>query len=145
MDAIERAAEELINRPIPSDEEAVDMAGRLAYVIGKLNAYKRALLAEVSGPVTGSQYRTVTGRKASRSYNTASILSRFDAAGVSLHDLRAADAVRLNWRWSELKKTAYDSGVTLSIAPREIEDDGDVEAPMVGEVWTEDVRIEGVK
>lgn len=142
MDASKLAYEatQLINQPPPSEGEAVDLAGDLAYIIQQLSAYKRSLLDEVR-LAEGERFRTVQSRKASRSYNTAAILSAFDH---DLHALLDADAVRLSWRWTELKRYAYQAGVTLSIAPREIEDTGEVDGPtLVGETWTDDYRLEG--
>ena len=141
MDASKLANEvnRLINQPPPSEGEAVDLAGELAYIIQQLGAYKRSLLDEVT-LAEGEKYRTVQSRRASRSYNTAALIKAFDA---DFANLLASDVVRLQWRWSELKKYAYQRGVTLSIAPREIEDAGEVDGPLVGEVWTDDYKLEG--
>jgi len=143
MDRLEHEVDQLIDSPLP--DNAVDIAGRLGHVIGKLSAYKRALLSEVTEPTDGKEYRAAFSRSAKRSYNTAAILKSFDDAGVDLKALRAADVVRLQWRWTELKAEAYKAGVTLSIAPRELGDDGDLDEPMIGEVWEDSIRLEGKK
>lgn len=132
--------DQLVKQPIPTDSEAVDLAGELAHIISKLSTYKRALLSEVPGPVDGEKYRTVVSRSARRSYNTAAILSAFDN---DLRSLISADAVRLQWRWTQLKDEARKRDVTLVVAHHEIEDEGEVDGPMIGEVWSDQVKVEG--
>lgn len=139
LEELERAAAEL--RP-PSEGDA-DWLGRLDKVIRNLTELKRAVMAELAGPVRGSEYQVTEGRSASRSYNTAAILSAFGARGYELRDLLAVDAVRLSWRWSELKKAAAMANVDLHIAHHEIDDQGEIDGPLVGEVWRSQYRIEG--
>jgi hypothetical protein len=141
LNQIEAEVNKLAEAPYPSDDEAVDAIGQLARISKKVNDYKRGLMAELPGPTTGIEYRAVQKRKGTRSYNTGALLSAFAEQGVTIHDLRAEDAVRLTWRWTELKRAAYVSGVTLRIAPREIEDTGEVDGPMIGETWSEEISV----
>lgn len=141
IEELEQAANDLLAAPLPDND--VDVAGRLGHVIQKLSGYRRGLIAEITEPTAGEHYRASFGRRATRSYNTAAILKAFADQGVALSDLVSKDVARINWRWSELKEFAYHSGVQMVIAPNEIEDLGDVDGPLVGEVWTDDVRIEG--
>lgn len=129
------AADRLISEPPP--ENPVDLIGELGHIISKLNNYRRALLAE-TGEAEGERYRIVAGRKARRSYNTAALV-----AALGLKPILDADAARLTFRWTELRRLAMAEGITLSIAGREVSDYGDLEEPMVGEIWQDDYRVEG--
>jgi hypothetical protein len=48
--------------------------------------------------------------------------------------LTAADAVRLNWRWTQLKKAAKQYGVRLDVGDFEVDDSSGMDDPMVGEI-----------
>jgi hypothetical protein len=140
LDRIESALSELTKAPPPPG--VADVVGRLAHISRWVNEIKRDLLAE-AGPERGMSYQLVGSRAATRSYNTPALIAAFAAEGVGLPDLVQGDVVRLDWRWTELKRAAYDAGVTLRIAPREIADD-DLDGPMVGEVWRDELRVEAV-
>jgi hypothetical protein len=140
---LEAAAESL--RGLPPDEETADYLGRLDYVIRKLTDHKRSILAELPAAVTGDNYQVAETRSATRSYNTAAILSAFTEAGWDLHDLRKRDAVRLTWRWTELRAAYNEAGATMKLAPREIEDDGDIDGAHIGEFWKSSMSIKAVE
>jgi len=145
LDQIEAAVADLVRTPYPSDAEAADWAGRLAKISRDVNEYKRGLLSEMSGPVSGSTYRVVESNSAERSYNTASILHRFAEQAWGLIDLVQAGAVRLDWQWTKLQAAAREAKVDLLITHRELAEDGDIDAPMVGEIWKTRQSVEGVK
>lgn len=130
---------------LPGLGEEADWLGKLDEIIRLLRDHRANVIEELDGPVSGSQYRVVEGRSASRSYNTAAILHAFNYADWSLQDLMAVDAVRLSWRWSELRKAYQMAALPLTVAGREVEDDGDIEAPAIGEVWSSSYRVEAVK
>ena len=128
---------------LPEEGQEADWLGRLNKVIRDLNDKKRMVLDELPGPVEGSEYRIVEQNSAKRSYNTAAILHGFQSQGYDIKDLLNMDAVRLSWRWTQLRKAAQMADVELRIAGHEIEDDGDIAAPLVGEAWTSRMSIEG--
>jgi hypothetical protein len=140
MDILEQATR---NLALPKEGEEADWLGRLNKVIRDLNDKKRLVMDELPGPVEGDEYRIVEQNSAKRSYNTAAILHGFQSQGYDLHDLLNMDAVRLSWRWTQLRKAAQMADVELRIAGHEIEDDGDIESPLVGEVWASRMNIEG--
>ena len=127
---------------LPSSNEA-DWLGRLDKIIRDLTQLKRTVMDELPGPVDGNEYRVVEQRKANRSYNTAAILADFDERGIGLRDLLRRDAARLSWHWTGLKRAAESEDVDLTIAHHEIEDEGEMDGPLVGEVWKSYYRIEG--
>ena len=141
MDELERAATDL---QLPAVGDEADWLGRLDKVLRKLRDKRKTVLDELDGPTAGEAYRVAENRSASRSYNTAGLLSSFADKGWTLQDLTRADAVRLSWRWTELKRAATQADVTLSVAQHEIGDDGDVDAPLVGEVWKSRYQVEGL-
>ena len=102
-------------------------------------------MSEVPGPLAGSEYRIASGNRAERSYNTAAILHRFAEKNWQLGDLIRSGAVRLGWQWTALQAAARSAGVDMLITQRELVEDGDVDSPMVGEIWKTDLRVEGVK
>jgi hypothetical protein len=140
LDRIEHEVRGLVQAPAPPDDELADIIGRLTKISASVNTLKRDLMAELDHPVEGESYRIAVGRKADRSYNPSALIAGFAREGWGIPDLVKADAVRLGWRWTELKRAAYEAGVTLTVAPKEI-DDGD--EAMIGEVWTDDYRVEG--
>lgn len=127
---------------LPSSNEA-DWLGRLDKIIRDLSQLKRTVLDELPGPVDGEEYRVVEQRKANRSYNTAAIHQAFASKGLDIFDLIRQDAARLSWHWTGLKRAAESEDVDLTIAHHEIEDEGELGGPLVGEVWTSYYRIEG--
>ena len=141
MDALEKAVNSL---ELPGVGEEADWLGRLNFIMGKLNAHKKAVLSELDGPVSGDSYKVYETRWTKRSYNTAALLSAFADSGLELRDLVAAGAVKLSWQWTALRNVARDGFVGLRIAPHEIEEDGDVDAAHVGEVaqsrWKVDTK-----
>lgn len=139
IDHLEGAVDTLINW-IPTEDEAVDVAGRVQKLERSLADFRRLVMSELSGTEVGDQYRASGRRSAKRSYNTNGILAAFaQVVNDPLQVLLDADAVRLEWRWTELRDVANRFDVILSIAPHEIED-GDPEA-LIGEVWGSTVTV----
>lgn len=130
---------------LPEDSETADYIGRLDKVIRTLQGHRKTIMDELPGPVSGSEYRITEQRWADRSYNTAGLLSKFADRGLGINHLVKLRAVELKWRWTEVKNLLYTSDIDLSIAPREIEDDGEVDGPLVGETWKSRYTVEGVK
>ena len=143
LNEIEDAIQALEAHPYPSDTEAVDWAGRIGHLISRLNTVKRGLMSEMTGPTRGEAYQIIETNAAERSYNSAAIIKAFADEGLSLPDLIRFDAVRLSWRWTELNRVARGK-VDLRVTQREIDDTGDVEGPMIGEVWKRKQEIKGL-
>jgi len=135
--------EKLVRQLQPTDDP--DELGRIDRLIRDLSGIKRDSLAELSGPVSGSAYRVTEQRKAKRSYNTAAILVAFGKKDLPLMALVHADAVRLTWQWTKLRQMMHGADVDLVLTSREVEDLGDADAPMIGEVWESYYKIEGVQ
>lgn len=129
---------------LPDLDGTADYVGRLDAVIRSLQGHRKMVMSEVSGPTTGREYRIATSNRAVRSYNTAAILHRFGEKDWQLGDLIRSGAVKLGWQWTALNVAVRTAGVDMTIAQRELVEDGDIEAPMVGEVWKSDLRVEGV-
>ena len=127
-----------------SDAQIIDEVGELGALIKKLTAIKRALMSELPGPVRGDKYQLTEINEAKRTYNSAVILKSFAENEWTLQDLIRADAVRLTWRWSQLNRAVRDARVMVTIAQREIDDDGDLDGPMVGEVWKTKQEVRGI-
>jgi hypothetical protein len=106
--------------------------------------------------VVGREYRTVTNRSAKRTYNTAALL-RGIAVGLTAHSLTETselDALQfvlrggiasVAWKWTPLTRLARDLGLPLRTVDHAIPDDGDLDAPHVGEEWRESIHQEAVK
>ena len=143
---IQAGIDALEEDPIP-EAELVDAVGAIDYLIKQLRTIRNGLLAETPPKAKGLNYRAVESRKATRTYNTQGLLAKMmerldtDAAGAVRY-LMEHDAVRLTWRWTELKDVSHRVGLTMVVAPREIED-GDPEA-LVGETWSTSTRVLGV-
>lgn len=120
-----------------------DELGKLDRIIRTLTAVKRTSMVELEGPVTGTEYRIAEQNKATRSYNTASLVKAFDDKGWNLNDLLIAGAARIQWQWTNLRRAANQADVTLSVASHELEDEGELSDEMVGEVWSSYYKIEG--
>ncbi len=135
--------EELVRQLQPTDDP--DELGRIDKIIRDLTLIRKTSLAELEGPVSGSAYRVTEQRKAKRSYNAAAIFASFHDAGWGLQELMDADAVRITWQWTNLKAAAYSADVEMRIAGHEVEDEGEIDAAQVGEVWSSSYKIEGVQ
>jgi hypothetical protein len=101
---------------------------------------RRADPGERSGPpaVEGVDYSLVPQFKTTRTYNTPAILVEIGEAMEvgptdALMEAINADAVRLQWRWTELKRFLSDIGGTMRIASKPVADYDGTDAAMVGE------------
>lgn len=128
----------------PMGDEA-DWLGRLDKVIADLRDKRRVVIDELDAPMTGFEYKIEESRSAKRTYNTAAILKQFDSKGWTLHQLLAMDAVRLSWRWTELRKAYQVANLDLTVAAREVSDAGDLDEAPVGEVWSTRYAVKGVE
>lgn len=129
---------------LPALGEEADWLGHVDDLIRRLREKRAAVMSELDAPISGEAYRVTASRNAKRSYNTAAIMAHFADQGWALKDLLEADACRLTWRWSELKRAAVQANVALSIAHHEVNDAGDIEEEMIGEVWASAFRVESV-
>lgn len=124
-----------VKKAAPSDVELVDRVGQLGEIIDDLNTTKRMWLSEVAPGALGESYRAYESRPVSRSYNTDGILAAVQGdrgAWGAFQYLLRKDAVRLQWRWTQLKSVFNALDVPLVVVGHEIED-GDP-AALVGEV-----------
>lgn len=143
-----RALSRDISEAAPSDDELVDVAGELDELVGRLGSTLASWKSEVAPLAIGDRYRSVQSKPMERSYNTTGILSAIaDAKTVdpdaALRFLLLNDAVRLQWRWSQLKSALHALDVPLVVAAHEIED-GDPDGYMVGEVPKPRTRLEPI-
>lgn len=122
----------------PADDQLPDVVADLQAAERTLADVRRMLMSEVTGPTQGQHFRIVSNRSAKRSYNTDGLLAAFGGYSA-LPSLVAADAVRLQWRWSELRRKAEVEDVTLVVASHEI---GDGDDALIGENWTTELRVE---
>ncbi len=141
------AAITLNGQPVP-DSDLLDVIGDTEVVIRLLKETVAMLKSELPHKAATPRYREAGGRSAKRSYNTDRILGRLvgrlaDAdLGDALRYAMERDALRLTWRWTELKNLYEHLGLSMTIASHEIED-GDTEAD-IGEVWTTATKVEAV-
>jgi len=141
---IEASTSVLVKTAVP-DELVADVAGRVQHVERTLGQFRRNLLAEQDVDVDGREYGLRSGgRVATRSYNLAAITySLIDEQTdittfmEALNELISQQAVKLTFGWQRLQKVFQDHDVMLRVAHHEISDDGDVDGPHVGEVWSE--------
>ena len=86
----------------------------------------------------GKQYELVPKYKTNRTYNTPAILVEVGEhveGGVTdaLMSAIGADAVRLQWQWTNLKRFVSDIGGILRVGGDEVNDHSGLDAAMVGE------------
>jgi hypothetical protein len=149
-----------LKRLTPSDEELADAVGHCRQVEVMLSKTRRrweSLTAEMErqwdaptdnradpqeragAPVAvGKDFELVPTFETKRTYNTPAILMAVaEETEVFpmdvLQDAIAADAVRLAWRWTDLKKWLSRNGVGLSTVPRPVTDHDGTDEAMVGE------------
>jgi len=112
------------------DEAHIDAAGLMRDVAANAAQTKRDLLSEIPnerGWQRGSEYKVNQPETTSRSYSAAAIFASFlerdpDLLNVIKY-LVAADALRLQWQWKNLKSEMYRLELPMTIAPREISSD----------------------
>ena len=116
---------------------------------------ERTQFGTVTTRLEGAEYRTVTTRTARRTYNTAAILHGVAAALAERNSVETSEVDALlfsmragvasvSWKWTPLQRLARDLGLPLRTVPHAIPDDGDLDAPWIGEQWKETVRQEAV-
>ena len=135
LQSIPAEARELIMSA--TEDEVVDALAEIREVEKKLATIRQTSAAEVEDKTRGVNWEIRVPRQANRSFNFATILPKFaDAMDASLiaalRGLVDSGALKLSWSITALKSFAYDHGVTLTEAPREIQE-GDPED--VGVVW----------
>ncbi len=141
------AAITLNGQPVP-DSDLLDVIGDTEVVIRMLRDFVGMLKSELPDKAATPRYREAGGRSAARSYNTDRILAKVAAVRPGgemmsvLRHLMARDALRLTWRWTELKGVYESLDLPMTIVRHEIED-GDPDAD-VGEVWTTATKVEAV-
>ncbi len=141
------AAITLNGQPVP-DPDLLDVIGDTEVVIRLLRDFVGMLKSELPDKAATPRYREAGGRSAARSYNTdrilANVITVIDGADMVsvLRYLRDRDALRLTWRWTELKGVYESLDLPMTIVRHEIED-GDPDAD-VGEVWTTATKVEAV-
>lgn len=142
----------LVELPQPSPEEVADILGEIRHIERLMADWRRSLSAETPD-AEGKNYRTVTKRRARRSYNTTRIIGDVQVALAkergeasawdAIRELMGADALRLQVRWSDLKKLLALWDIPLVVAQHEIED-GDLAEAQVGEIWEEYTTQEAI-
>lgn len=150
LTSVETAVARLRSTAIPY-EYTPDAAGRIRKMETDLADIRRGLEAEASGPMEGTEYRIVTTRSATRTFNTGRILVDYaNAEGsdllLALWKLREEGALRITWLWSRLEKVFMQHDLELRKVGHELTplEDGDLDAPHVGEVWTEKTTREAI-
>lgn len=137
----------LIALPTPTDERVADIIGETRAIEVLLTEWRRGLVVEATAEgetVEGEGYRVTVGHKATRSYNTAGLLAAVNPdTHQALRSLRAAGAVELKWRWTQLRRFFASERLELRVVPREVGDDGDLDGPHVGEVWSDTATLQG--
>lgn len=137
-----RDLKNLVSLPTPeSPGDVADLLGEIRHLETLLGQWRRGLMAETES-AAGDNFEIVTRRKAARTFNLSRIIADLsEASGLStfhtLMEMKQRDALRMTVRWTDLKKIFELYNIAMTVAPREIEDDGDLEAPHVGELWTE--------
>lgn len=131
-------AQTIRNEP-PADDQLADVIADLQSAERTLADVRRMLMSEVTGPLSGREYRLVESRTAKRSYNTSGLLSQFGGF-EALPRLVARDVIRISWQWSKLRRELEQADLPLTLAQHEITD-GDPEA-LVGEVWESQFKVE---
>jgi hypothetical protein len=115
----------------------------------KINPRKRT----ATPTAKGQRWAMVPKTKTERSYNTPAILAAVHDALLkedenatlfdALRTLLAADAVRLTWRYTDLKDFLSDARIGLRTAFEEIDDGAGIDGPMIGE-WKKPAGVEKV-
>lgn len=136
-----------LSQEVVPESELLDVIGDTEVVIRMLQDLVGMLKSELPAKTTTARYKESGGRSAKRSYNTDRILGRL-ASGLdgglfgALRHAVEQDALRLTWRWTELKRLYETLDLPMTVVRHEIAD-GDPDAD-VGEVWTDHTKVEAV-
>lgn len=147
LDDLWVAVKGLTRTPVPIGPEAADAFGAVRRAEVELAGWRRSLLSEQDEPVEGDGYRIIEDRKATRSYALTPIMrSMMDQDSTTdgyrvLRELLASGAVKLTFSWTKLGKLFARKGITLVTANHEIEDQGEIDGPHVGQVWSSNWRV----
>ena len=147
LTTLEKAAKAVASSALP-DELTAEAAGRVRAVERNLAGFRQSILAEASGPspdLTGGGFKLVEKRTCKRSYSLAPIVADVSAATGKtsfevIMDMIAGGALSLTVGWQNLERYFVQHDITLRKAGHEITNDGDVDGPHVGEVWTSKVE-----
>ena len=119
------------------DEQLIDVLGTINSVEQGLGSLRRGTDVEVPAGLAGKRWKMEQGQRATRSYNSTSLVTKFAKAvkrspfeTVGL--LIALNVVKLEWHWTNLQKAAANYNVPLMVGYEEVVDGGDID---VGETW----------
>ncbi len=110
-------------REAHGENEIVDILGTVRSVERALAEERQLAAVEIPNGTAGSSWELLQGVKWEKSYSTAKIMRDMQAAGITILDLIKADAVRLDWQFTNLKKVFRRAGVTMQMATHEIRPD----------------------
>ncbi len=146
---IRQAIRDMMDLPTPEPAETADLIGDLRQIEILLAEWRRGLLVETPD-AEGQRYRTVTRRKAKRSYNTTKIIhsvaTELDLDTLTaIRRLREAGAFKFTVRWTDLKKAFALWDLDLVTSSHEVADEGDISGAHVGEQWDEHTAQEPIE
>lgn len=119
------------------EEALVDVLGQLNSAERGIGDERRRAAGEVVHGTSGERWAFEQGRRAVRSFNNSSLLSKFMEAFESdpwhtLKQLIAADALRVSWQYTNLTRVAEKAGVQLSETNVAVADGDEHD---IGAVW----------
>lgn len=132
-----------------SEDDMPDAIGQCRAIEKKLADWRLSMTSETPAGIVGEKFHSVSKAKpVKRSYNTDGLLVAMmhvpdvDDGMHALRIYRSLDAVRLTWRWTEVKSALAVHRIPLTIAQQEVRD-GDAE--LVGEIRDTEVKIEEIE
>ena len=139
----------LTQLPTPENPgDVADLLGELRFIETLLAGWRRGLIVETDDGA-GEGYELVTSRKCKRTFNVDRIVS--DVANKIHCSIEAAwnvlqrkDALRVTAGWTDLKAALQAFDVPLVIGKGDVTG-GDLDAPHVGEVWSDTRTVQPIK
>ena len=139
----------LTQLPTPENPgDVADLLGELRFLETLLAGWRRGLIAETDDGA-GEGYELVTSRKCKRTFNIGRIL--VDVAKsleIGIDDartiLRRRQVLQTTAKWTDLKAALQVFDVPLVIGKGDVTG-GDLDAPHVGEVWSDTRTVQPIK
>ena len=130
----------------PSD--VADLLGELQFIETLIADWRKGLVVETDD-AKGTKHKIVTTRSCKRTFNIDRIVvdwgQELDVTILqSMSDLVERDIIRVTGQWKKLTAAFSWNDIDLVIGSGDVTG-GDLDAPHVGETWTEKRGVEAIK
>ena len=132
----------------PDPGDVADLLGELRFIETLIADWRKGLVVETDD-AKGTTHKIVTTRSCKRTFNidriTVDWANKKNMSFLqAINELVERDAIRITGQWKKLQAAFSWNDIDLVIGSGDVTG-GDLDAPHVGETWTEKRGVEAIK